>query len=545
MAFKRAPKRKSQQRFSLAPQVGISRSTFDLSYPLKTTFDGGWLVPLPPIEVLPGDSFRLRMTALTRLATPLHPTMDNLHLSSFWFFVPNRLVWENWQAFMGEQENPGDSTDYVIPKRTITGGPGNELTLQDYFNLPVVGHTGDIECSDLPFRGYNLCVREWFRDQNLQDSPQVDKGDAVGDISEYVMVRRGKRKNYLTSSLPWPQKGPGVEIPIGTTAPVLGIGMTSGASWTTPGTASIYESGADTPRAFSAGQLQAGFGASTNETVYFEKDDELPFSPNIRVDLENATGATINDWREAFQIQKLQERDARGGTRYTEILKSHFQVVSPDSRLQRPEILATGRSPIQMHTVPQTSSTSDSQGPVDTPQGNLAAFGQGIVNRHGFTKSFVEHGYILGMINVRADLNFQQRLDRHWSRSTKYDFYWPALQALGEQPVYNQEIYADGTSEDQGIWGYQERWAEYRTSLGAITGLFRSAASESLDPWHYALDFGDTRPVLNGDFIEDQPPIARTIAVQDKPEFIMDAWVDIKAARPMPVYSVPGYIDHF
>jgi hypothetical protein len=267
--------------------------------------------------------------------------------------------------------------------------------------------------------------------------------------------------------------------------------------------------------------------------------DSVTDSPLIYADLSQATASTINDLRQAFQIQRLQERDARGGTRYTEILKSHFQVTSPDSRLQRPEYLGGGHTAIQMHTVPQTSSTD-----ATTPQGNLSAYAQSATQGHGFTKSFVEHGYVIGMVSVRADLNYQQRLDKIWTRSTKYDFYWPALQALGEQAVLNKEVWADGSSNDDLVWGYQERWAEYRTQLGIVTGKFRSSATETLDPWHYALDF-QARPALDATFIEDVPPVKRTIAVQTEPEFLFDAWFDEKATRPLPVYSVPGYIDHF
>jgi len=528
---KRVPKRPSQSRYSVAPQVNIQRSTFDLSHPVKTAFNSGDLVPLPPIEILPGDSLRVRMTALVRLATPLFPTMDNLHLSSFWFFVPNRLTWQNWQKFMGEQDNPADSTDFIVPQLTSStdhpiGGMG------DYFGVPT-GIT-NLSVGALPFRAYNKIYNDWFRDENLQDSVilETDDGPDGSVVTKYAIKKRGKRKNYLTSSLPWPQKGPGVEIPIGTTAPIMGIGKTASATWNQADTDAI-ETGDETVS-------YPNWIAGNDPGILFRGDSALTTAgPSIYADLSEATGATINDWREAFQMQKLQERDARGGTRYTEILKSHFQVISPDQRLQRAELLSTGQSPIQMNAVPQTTPGTE------TPQGNLAAFGQGIINRHGFTKSFVEHGYVIGLINVRADLNFQQKLDRHWSRRTKYDFYWPALQALGEQPVYQKEIFADGTAQDNNIWGYQERWAEYRSSLGHITNVMRSAATEPLDAWHYALDFGVTPPALNATFIEDAPPVARSLAVTDEPEFIMDSWIDIKAARPMPVYSVPGYIDHF
>jgi len=503
----------------------MNRSTFDLSFPYKTTFDGGKLIPLPPLEVLPGDSFRLRMTALVRLATPLFPTMDNLHLTSFWFFIPNRLTWQNWQRFMGQQDNPDDSTDYLVPQVTAPTTPPTAYSVYDYMGLPL---KSQIAVNSLPMRGYNLCFNTWFRDENLQDSVPVPLDDGPDSLGDFVVQNRGKRKNYITSSLPWPQKGPGVTIPIGTTAEVIGRDNGTGGL-------NILSFDEDTG--------VNRYHMLTGQNVAY--DVAGSDGKKLIADLTNATGATINDWREAFQMQKLLERDARGGTRYTEILKSHFQVESPDSRLQRPELLAIGTSPIQMNTVPQTSGSPGATDYTPTPQGNLAAYGQGVINRHGFTKSFVEHGYIIGMVSVRADLNFQNKIDRHWSRQTKYDFYWPALQALGEQPVLNKEVYFAVASTDDEVWGYQERWSEYRSSMGHITGAFRSDATAPLDAWHYALDFGATKPSLNDEFIKDQPPIARTIAVQDEPEFLMDSWIDIKAARPMPVYSVPGYIDHF
>lgn len=514
---RRVPKRKGQSRFNLAPQANIQRSTFDLSHPYKSTFNSGLLIPVFLQEILPGDSFRVRMTALTRLATPLHPTMDNLYLESFFFFIPNRIVWENWQKFMGEQENPGDSTDYTVPQ--INQSTAGALTLPDFFCLP----TGvpNIQVNSLPHRGYNRVWAEWFRDENLQDSPVLRTDDGPDTPGDYTVLRRGKRKDYISSSLPWPQKGPGSSIPLGTTAPV---GAPDGASGTDVVVDNI--TGANAYYFQEGGAPQVQYATTVA-------------APNLVADLESASTVTINDLRMSFQIQKLQERDARGGTRYTEILRSHFQVISPDARLQRPEYLGGGHSAIQMHTVPQTSSTD-----ATTPQGNLTAYGQSTITGHGFTKSFVEHGYILGLVSVRADLNYQNRIDRHWSRKTKYDYYWPALQALGEQPVYNREVFATGAATDDDVWGYQERWADYRSQLGKITGYFRSNYAESLDPWHYAVDF-QTAPTLDSVFVEDVPPVKRTIADQAAPEFLFDAWFDVRAARPMPVYSVPGYVDHF
>lgn len=526
--MKKSPRRPGINQFAKAPQVGIPRSTFDRSHPYKTTFDSGNLIPVLVEEILPGDSFRVRMNSFSRLATPIHPTLDNLYLESFFFFVPNRLVWDNWQKFMGEQDNPGDSTDFTVPLvDTVT--PSTENTIYDYFGLPM---KTQISPNALPFRAYNLIWNEWFRDENLQNSLTVEKGNGPDAVPLYAIRARGKRKDYLSSCLPWPQKGPGVDLPLGTVAPVFTtagngnpVGVSTGPGGTAGNGVEMNTDGAGTT-------VRQGFTAVTNGTA-------------LMADLQNATASTINDLRMAFQIQKLQERDARGGTRYTEILKSHFQVTSPDARLQRPEYLGGGRTMIQMTQVPQTGGTqTGGTPPVPTPQGNLSAYATASTTNHGFTKSFVEHGFVIGLISVRADLHHQYGLDRMWSRQTKYDYYWPALQALGEQPVYNREIYNQGTAADGEVWGYQERWAEYKTKLGKITGVFRSNANQTLDPWHYALSY-ESAPQLNAAWIEDKPPVKRTIADQTQPEFLFDAWFDIKAARPMPVYSVPGYIDHF
>lgn len=536
--------RSTQHLFSQIPSTQIPRSVFDRSHGYKTTFNSGYLVPFYVDEVLPGDSFKLTATLFARLATPIVPFMDNLYLETFFFFVPNRLVWDNWQKFNGEQKNPSDPTDFLIP--TVSGTNVQNQTLWDYFGLPT-NVSKALKVNALPFRAYNLIFNEWFRDENLQKSLKVPTDDGPDNLSDYSLVRRGKRHDYFTSCLPWPQKGPGVEISIGGSADVsipagnnLGqIALNEGGALTVFPYAKTYRLDAGSrSRVIESLYLQNSEGSSPGSASFVNVGVTIPALKGT-ANLSSATPISINDLRQAFQIQKLYERDARGGTRYTEILRSHFGVISPDARLQRPEYLGGSSARISINPVQQTSATNDT-----TPQGNLAAFGVASDSFHGFSKSFVEHGYIFGFVNVRADLTYQQGLNRMWSRQGRFDFYWPVLAHLGEQAVLNKEIYAQGTADDDKVFGYQERYAEYRYYPGQITGKFRSTDPQPLDSWHLAQKFSSL-PTLSDQFIQDNPPVDRVIAVQNEPQFLFDSYIRLKCARPMPVYSVPGLVDHF
>ncbi|AXL14992.1 major capsid protein [Microviridae sp.] len=510
-----------KHEFSRVPQAEIQRSTFNRSHGLKTTFDAGYLVPIFVDEVVPGDSFNLKAHGFGRLATPIYPVMDNLYVETFFFFVPNRLIWDNWEKFNGAQDNPGDSTSYLVPQLTLGSGvsiAGNSLF--DYMGLPT-GVNG-ISFNNLHGRAFNLIWNEWFRDENLQDSVVVDKGDGPDNISDYTLLKRGKRHDYFTSCLPWPQKGDAVSLPLGEKAYIAHDVVGSGNLLSAYSTDSSIWERLDT----SSTDLRTDSTANSQAN-------------GLYADLADATAATINQLREAFQIQRLYERDARGGTRYTEILQSHFGVTSPDARLQRPEYLGGGKTPVSMQPIPQTSSTD-----ATSPQGNLSAMGTVGVQGHGFSKAFVEHGVIIGMACVFADLTYQQGMNRMWSRRDRWDFYWPALAHLGEQAVLNEEIYTQGTSADQDVFGYQERYAEYRYKPSQITGKMRSNAAGSLDVWHLSQDFSSV-PVLNASFIEENPPIDRVVALPTEPDLLFDWYFDMKCTRPMPTYSVPGLIDHF
>jgi len=513
----------AQAHFAQVPDVQIPRSKFDRSSALKTAFDSGYLVPVFADEAIPGDTMAMRMASFVRMATPIFPVMDNFYLDVFFFAVPNRLLWDKWQRFMGEQPNPGDTTDFAVPE--FTAYTATEGTLSDYIGIPI-NTTNDLSHSSLWHRAYNLIWNEWFRDQNLQDAVVVDTDDGPDDIADYTLLRRGKRHDYLSGALPFPQKGDAVELPLGTTAPVERV--SNAPAWIG------YDQGTDT--------LATATGLNLDASSQLQgSGEEYSLDPDggLVANLSTATAATINQIREAFQVQRLLERDARGGTRYTEIIRSHFGVDSPDQRLQRPEYLGGGSVRINVHPVAATDAFSQEVGV-------LSAFVTAAVDGIGFTKSFVEHSVIIGMVNIRADLTYQQGLERQFSRSSRYEFYWPSLAHLGEQEVLNKEIYAQGDAspDDAAVWGYQERYAEYRYKPSRTSGVMRSTATTPIDPWHLGLEFASL-PLLNDTYIQDQPPFERVVKDTVEPEFFGDFYFQYHCARPMPVYSVPGFVDHF
>lgn len=523
----------SQQDSAMIQRPDVPRSKFIGSFTRKTTFNAGLIVPFLVDEVLPGDHLKYDVTAYVRMATPLFPLMDNQRVDTHFFFVPNRLIWANWKKFMGEQANPDSSISYVVPQARIGGsGGGNDVgTLGDYFGLPVVNLAAAIDVNALPFRAYNLIYNEWFRDENLINSAFTDTSDALTGAQQYgeggFPFRRGKSQDYFTSALPWPQKftAPSIQSAVGglgVASVNLGVGLgpvTAIDSTSTANQSWAYAQSADTP-----------YWIRTNSAGY----------PQVFAE------ASVNSFRQAFLVQQLLERDARGGTRYTEIVRSHFGVISPDARQQRPEYIGGGTSPLNVTPVAQTVTTT---GAGAAPVGTLGAAATA-VGRHHASYASTEHGYVIGVISVRSELSYNQGIPRTFSRQTRYDFYWPSLAGLGEQAILRKEIYADGNpNSDNAVFGYQERWHEYRTRYSEVTGRFRTYVSGTLAPWHLAQNFASA-PTLGKTFIQDTPPMARILAAgatatENIQEYLADLLIQREAVRPLPMFGTPVTLGRF
>ena len=547
-----------ESHFSQLPKADIQRSRFDRSSSVKTTFNVGDIIPFYVDEVLPGDTFDIKTSKVVRMQSLVTPIMDNIYLDTYFFFVPNRLTWEHWQEFNGENTKSAwiPATEFQVPQITAPSGGWSIGTIADYMGIPT--GVSNLSVNALPFRAYALIMDGWFRDENLSDPLNIPVNDVTqtgSNGSNYISdvalggmpFKAAKYHDYFTSCLPAPQKGPDVLLPLGSQAPLktLPLNELITPDAPVPGLAFANQAASGGVSALTSLKFNvssAGAPDGTFSPVKTASDGIGMIPVNLVADLSQATAATINQLRLAFQVQKLYEKDARGGTRYIEILKSHFGVTSPDSRLQRPEYLGGNRIPININQVLQTSQTSD-----QSPQGNPVGQSLTTDTNRDFVKSFVEHGFVIGVMVARYDHTYQQGLERFWSRKDRFDYYWPVFANIGEQAVKNREIYAQGTDADDEVFGYQEAWADYRYKPNRVSGEMRSSAPQSLDVWHLADDY-DSQPYLSDEWIrEDYATVDRVLAVSSNTsaQLFCDIYINNRTTRPMPVYSIPGLIDHF
>lgn len=560
--------RNATSRFAVNPNVDIKRSTFYQKYGIKTSFNAGQLIPLDWQEVLPGDTFSVDMACVVRMSTPIHPIMDDIWLDTYFFFVPARLCWSHWKEFMGENTTSAweQETEYEIPQITAPTGGWTKGTIMDYMGIPT--QVNNLSVNHMPIRAYVNIWNEWFRDENLQDPAYIDLGDTTtegSNGSKYVTdaIKGGmplpvnKYQDYFTTALPQPQKGPEVTLPLGNMAPVTTMEQNAIASGTTSNPTipmriqatkgAGYPINAQSTEYYPIGVFKdpnsdngiISYTSTSTQTSSYQPNGYTPL--NLWTNLEQATAAKMNTVRLAFQMQKALEKDARGGTRYVEMIKAHFGVTSPDARQQRPEYLGGTRMPINISQVVQTSSTDST-----SPQGNTAAYSLTGYKGNGYTKSFTEHGFVLTLVAVRTTHTYQQGIERKWSRLRRFDYYFPVFANIGEQAILNKEIYAQGNTEDTEAFGYQEPWAEYRYVPNRVSGAMRSNYAQTLDSWHLADDY-DSLPILGNEWIQEtKANIDRTLAVQSSNEdqFFGDFYFINKATRPMPMYGIPGLVDH-
>lgn len=531
----------SQDDAALIQRARVPRSRFQNRWSKLTTFDAGYLVPFLADEILPGDHMRYNLTCYVRMATALFPIFSNQRLDTFLFFVPSRLLWANWQRFQGEQNTPSESINLTIPVIELDSSELTVGSIYDHYDMPIGNLTGAevISVNALPFRAYNAIYDAWFRDQNIIDSLNFNYNSNGPDASTlYALRRRAKSHDYFTSALPWPQKFTPLQTLFTGTAPVIGIGVVDATNIPASG-ATFRESDGGTD-VYTASPITSTVGNGVGIKFGAAAVASAGNPPLIYADLAQATGVTINALRQAWLVQDLLERDARGGTRYIEIIRSHFGVISPDFRLQRPEYIGGGQTPINITPIAQTA----------TGGGGLGALGGvgSTVGTHGGSYAATEHGYIIGLVNVRTELHYQQGLHRMYSKSTRYDFYMPALAGLGEQAILRQEIFCTGVdTEDTTVFGYQERWHEYRTRYSTVSGVFRSTAAPNIDEWHLAQLFSPA-PTLSQAFIEDTPPMSRVLAAgasADLQQYIADILIERTATRPVTMFGTPATLARF